>query len=90
MQHLDVLRPKDKKENEIHALQRLGGPALRMGEAIGRKVIMVYDRAVIDFREWYKWKKGSGVYVITREKSSMKLIVARLAIIILIIYKTGF
>lgn len=74
MQHLDVLRPEDKKENEMHALQRLGGPVLRMGEPVGRKVIMVYDRAVIDFREWYKWKKGSGVYVITREKSGMKLI----------------
>lgn len=74
MQHLDVLRPEDKKENEIHALQRLGGPVLRMGEPVGRKVIMVYDRAVVDFREWHKWKQGSGVYVITREKSSMALI----------------
>lgn len=73
MQHLDVLRPKNKKEHEIHALQRVGGKALRMGEPTGTKVLMVYDRAVIDFQEWYKWKKGHGLYVITREKSSMKL-----------------
>ena len=73
VRHLDVLRPNDKKENETHALKRLGSNILRMGEPIGRKVIMVYDRAAIDFQEWYKWKQGKGLYVITREKSSMKL-----------------
>ena len=75
VQHLDVLRPEDKTENEMHALKRLGSQVLRMGEPIGKKVIMVYDRAVIDFREWYKWKKSRGLYILTREKSSMKLIV---------------
>ena len=75
VQHLDVLRPEDKKENEIHALKRLGGNVLRMGEPTGKKVIMVYDRAVIDFREWYNWKYSKGLYVITREKSNMNLTV---------------
>ena len=75
VQHLDVLRPEDKKENEIHALKRLGSKVLRMGEPTGRKVIMVYDRAVIDFREWYNWKCSRGLYVITRKKSNMNLTV---------------
>jgi hypothetical protein len=73
MMHLDVLRPEDKMENEIHALQRLGGPALRMGEPTGTKVILVYDRACVDFKVWYIWKQGSGVYVVTRNKKNMNL-----------------
>ena len=73
VRHLDVLRPTDKKEHEMHALKRLGSNILRMGEPTGRKVIMVYDRASIDFQEWYKWKQGKGLYVITLEKSSMSL-----------------
>ena len=75
VQHLDVLRPKDKRENETHALKRLGSKVLRMGEPIGRKVIMVYDRAGIDFQEWWKWKQSRGLYVLTREKSNMALMI---------------
>ena len=75
VQHLDVLRPKNKTEHEVHALKRLGSKILRMGEPTGRKVIMVYDRAVINFQEWYNWKTSRGLYVLTREKSNMKLTV---------------
>ena len=75
VQHLDVLRPENKKEHEIHALKRLGSDILRMGEPTGRKVIMVYDRAIIDFVQWYKWKYNRGLYVITREKAKMNLTV---------------
>ena len=71
--HLDVARPLDKKEHEIKTLKRLGANALRMGEAIGKKVIMVYDRAIVDFEQWYKWKYGSGLYMLTEEKKNMKL-----------------
>jgi hypothetical protein len=39
-----------------------------------RKVLMVYDRAVVDFRQWHRWKQGSGIYIITRTKTNMKLI----------------
>jgi len=73
IRHLDVLRPGDKMENETHALKRLGSKVLRMGEPAGRKVIMVYDRACVDFMEWHKWKQGRGLYVVTREKSNMRL-----------------
>lgn len=71
--HLDVTRPLDKKEHEISTLKRLGRNVLRMGEPRGVKVIIVYDRAIVDFDQWYKWKQGSGIYVLTQAKSNMKL-----------------
>ena len=39
-----------------------------MGEPVGKKVIMVYDRAIIDFQQWYKeaWKRT--VYANRRKK----------------------
>jgi hypothetical protein len=62
-----------KKEHDMRALKRLTADALRHGAPKGRKVIMVYDRAVIDFRLWYNWKQSSGLYVITRTKENMVL-----------------
>jgi len=77
LRHLDVARPglRDgrKKEHDISVLKRLPASMLRMGEPKGKKVLMVYDPAVIDFGQWYKWKKGSGIYILTREKKNMKL-----------------
>ena len=62
-----------KKEHEITTLKQIGGKALRMGEAKGIKVIQVYDPGVIDYNEWFKWKKGHGVYILTLEKSNSAL-----------------
>ena len=62
-----------KKEHEITTLKQIGGKALRMGEAKGIKVIQVYDPAVIDYNEWFKWKKGHGLYILTLEKSNSAL-----------------
>jgi hypothetical protein len=75
MHHLDVARPVagNKKEHDIKALKRLDIDTLRMGAATGKKVLWVYDRAIIDFNQWYRWKHTSGIYVITREKDNMKL-----------------
>ena len=75
MHHIDVARPAagKKKEHDIRALKRLDIDTLRMGAPTGKKVLWVYDRAIIDFNQWYKWKHGSGIYVITREKKNMKL-----------------
>lgn len=77
MSHLALTEPAKgkKKEHEITALKHLGGQALRMGAPKGIKVIHVYDPAIIDYREWYKWKQGSGVYIITREKSNSAFMV---------------
>ena len=74
MHHLDVARPVEgkKKEHDIKALKRFDREVLRMGAPVGRKVIWSYDRAIIDFLQWYAWKRW-GVYVITREKKNMDL-----------------
>lgn len=68
---LDVARPKIKRENDITALKRLSVKQLRMGAPTGTKVIHVYDPAVIDYRQWYKWK-SKGIYIISREKANSK------------------
>jgi hypothetical protein len=62
-----------KKEHEISTLKQIGGRALRMGEAKGIKVIQVYDPAIIDYSQWFKWKQGHGLYVLTLEKSNSAL-----------------
>lgn len=66
---LDVTRPQRKREHEISALKRLGSTALRMGEPVGKKVILVYDKAIIDYMQWHKWK-AKGLYMISCEKSN--------------------
>jgi hypothetical protein len=56
------------KERDMHGLKRMDLQALRMGAAKGRKVIIVWDRAGIDFRQWHYWKDTGGLYFISREK----------------------
>lgn len=73
LRHLDVARPEKKREHDLTALRRFGQQTLRMGEKAGRKVVFVYDRAIVDFVQWIEWKKKSGIYVISREKENMKL-----------------
>ena len=73
LHHLDVARPEYKREHDITALKRLDAAELRMGEPKGRKVILVYDKAGIDFRAWYRWKQSKGLYMISREKDNMEL-----------------
>jgi hypothetical protein len=51
---LDVTRPQRKKEHEVSVLQRLGSTKLRMSEPVGKKVILVYDMAAIDYQHWHK------------------------------------
>ncbi len=66
---LDVTRPKHKREHEASALKRLGSTALRMGEPVGKKVVIAYDKASIDYMQWHKWK-AKGLYMISCEKSN--------------------
>jgi len=68
--HLDVARPKHKREHEITALKRLEANALRMGEPKGKKVILAYDSAIYDFLQWKKWKQSKGIYIITLMKEN--------------------
>jgi len=60
-----------KKENDLHAIKRLGAQRLRMKTPKGQKVLWVYDRACIDFTLWHYWKQQQGVYFITRTKVKM-------------------
>ncbi len=62
-----------KSEHDMRALKRSDTDALRGGEPKGRKVIIAWDKAGIDFRFWQKVKQSAGVYFISCEKKNMKL-----------------
>lgn len=62
-----------KKEHEIKALKRLPVKNLRMDQPAGTKVLHAYDPAIIDYAFWHKLKQGSGVYILTLEKSNSAL-----------------
>lgn len=65
---------KRKKEHDMRALKRLTLETLRQGTPKGRKVLYIWDRAGIDFLQWYKWKQRGGIYFISREKKNMNLL----------------
>jgi len=75
MIHLDVARPRWKREHDITALKRLQADALRMGEPKGRKVILAYDPAIYDFPQWKRWKQSKGIYILTRMKENTSLLI---------------
>jgi hypothetical protein len=64
-----------KREYDTRALKRLDKETLRQSAPKGRKVIYVWDKAGIDFFQWYKWKHAGGIYFISREKENMNLLV---------------
>jgi hypothetical protein len=73
MTHLTVSDQIERnKEHDMRALKRQDILTLRQGAAKGRKVLYIWDRAGIDFRQWFKWKEN-GIYFLSREKENMKL-----------------
>lgn len=64
---------KRKLEHDMHALKSLSNEQLRQSARCGQKVIYVWDKAGIDFRQWYRWKQSGAIYFISCEKSNMKL-----------------
>lgn len=73
MTHLTVSdQIERKKEHDMRALKRQDIQSLRQGAATGRKVLYIWDRAGIDFRQWFQWKQR-GVYFLSREKENMTL-----------------
>lgn len=60
-----------KREHDTRALKRLEIETLRQSAPKGRKVIYVWDRAGIDFFQWFEWKHIGGIYFISREKKNM-------------------
>jgi len=61
-----------KKEHDMRALKRLSMEELRQGAKKGRKVLYVWDRAGIDFQQWYHWKHTGGLYFLSREPSGAR------------------
>jgi len=57
-----------KKEHDARAIKRSDFDALRGGEPKGRKVIIAWDRAGIDFPFWEKAKAQAGLYFVSMEK----------------------
>ena len=74
LSHLGVAdQVNRKKEHDMRALKRLDIETLRRGAPAGIKVLYVWDRAGIDFRQWHQWKQRSGIYFLSREKENMNL-----------------
>lgn len=62
-----------KGEHDMHAIKRSGIAALRGQARKGRKVIVAWDRAGIDFAFWHQAKHNGGLYFISMEKENMNL-----------------
>jgi hypothetical protein len=57
-----------KRERNTRALKRLDIETLRQSAPKGRKVVYVWDKAGIDFLQWFKWKHAGGIYFVSRDK----------------------
>ena len=74
MRHLDLCDPIHKREeHDISIIKRATLEALRGGTPKGTPVILVWDRAIIDYRFLQKVKDQGGLYFITRPKSNSNL-----------------
>lgn len=72
--HLDLCDPIHKrKEHDISVIKRATLDALRGGTPKGTPVILVWDRAIIDYRFLQKVKDQGGLHFITRPKSNSNL-----------------
>lgn len=75
IRHLDLCDPIFKrKEHDITVIKRTTWDALRGSDSKGRPVILVWDRAVIDYQFLQKAKDQAGIYFITRPKSNSNFI----------------
>lgn len=72
LSHLDQARPADgkKREHDMSVIKRSDAQTLRNHAPKGRKVILAWDKACIDYRHWHYLKHTAGVYFITREKAN--------------------
>lgn len=69
---LAMAEPKDgkKKEHDMAAIKRSTAESLRNRATKGRKVMLVWDKACIDYQHWFKLKHTYGIYFTTCEKSN--------------------
>lgn len=62
-----------KKPHDMKVLKKLDVATLRQGAQKGQKLLYIWDKAGIDFRQWYRWKHNNGIYFLSRVKKNMKL-----------------
>lgn len=73
IRHLDLCDPVNKRrEHDISVLKRTW-TALRRNTPKGRPLLLVWDRAIIDYRFLQKAKDQAGIYFVTRDKSNSNL-----------------
>ena len=58
-------------EHDVTMLKRLKPAGLRQGVPKGRRVLLVYDRAAIDFAFWKRCRHECAVYFLSRVKAGM-------------------
>jgi len=73
--HLSCLGMSDpaqgkKREHDMSVIKRSSAENLRYGAPIGRKVMLVWDKACIDYQLWHRLKHTYGIYFLTREKTN--------------------
>lgn len=74
MRHLDLCDQIERlKEHDLRVIKRQGYDALRCHAPKGRQVIVVWDRAMLDFAWWQDGKNLKGLYFVTRPKSNTQL-----------------
>lgn len=64
-------RKKTDKAHDMAVLKSLDAKTLRQGAAKGKKALYIWDKAGIDFQQWYRWKQASAIYFLSLEKSNM-------------------
>ena len=72
MSCLDMSNPQDgkKKAHDMTVIKRSSADKLRYGAEKRRKVMLVWDKACIDYHLWHRLKHSHGIYFITLEKSN--------------------
>ena len=72
MSCLGMANPEDgkKKAHDMTVIKRSSADQLRNGAPKGRKVMLVWDKACIDYRHWHKLKHTYGIYFVTLEKTN--------------------
>jgi hypothetical protein len=58
-------------EHDMSAIKRVKPKGVRQGVAQGRRVLLVYDKAGIDFAFWKRCRQECAVYFLSRVKESM-------------------
>ena len=69
MSCLDMSNPQDgkKKAHDMTVIKRSSADKLRYGAEKRRKVMLVWDKACIDYHLWHRLKHSHGIYFITLE-----------------------